>query len=322
MKLILGRTIVLGLLAVSIAACGGGSGGGSNSGPTAVKTLYVASGDSSSIEMFSETATGNASPQATISGSNTTLKLPIGVAVDSSGVIYVAGDEAVKVFAAGSSGNVAPTRTISGSNTLLAEPEGIAISSSGQVAVGAAGGTTVAIFNETSSGNVAPVSYFTASGMSNPRGVAFDSNGNLWVTSGNDNAVFEFSASSIAAASGGITPVNEISGTSTQIDYPLGIAVDSTGRIIVGNCYSNTITIFSSGASGNATPVAVISGSNTGLVNPFYMALSGDGNFSVGANSVRGPVVTYPCSTTGGNISPTYSLSSPEFNYPLSVAYH
>jgi len=76
----------------------------------------------------------NAAPTATISGSNTGLSYPQGIAVDStSGNIYVADESATSVFVypplASSTGvlNEAPVATISGPLTELGEPQFIAI---------------------------------------------------------------------------------------------------------------------------------------------------------------------------------------------------
>ena len=68
---------------------------------------------------------GNAAPIATISGGNTGLCYPVGIALDSSGNIYVADEDATSVFVypplGSSTGtlNEAPTATINGSNTGL-----------------------------------------------------------------------------------------------------------------------------------------------------------------------------------------------------------
>src|SRR5208282_5495 len=87
-------------------------------------------------------------PLATISGSNTGLNAPVGIAVDSSGKIYVADLQAasVTVYSAGSNGNVAPLATISGSNTGLSGPFGIAVDSSGKIYVADYGAASVFVY--------------------------------------------------------------------------------------------------------------------------------------------------------------------------------
>ena len=82
-----------------------------------------------SVFVYAALSNANAAPTATISGTNTGLTYPQGIAVDSSGKIYVADEGATSVFVypAGSNGNVAPTATITGGETGLDTPEGIAL---------------------------------------------------------------------------------------------------------------------------------------------------------------------------------------------------
>ena len=76
----------------------------------------------------------NEAPLATITGSNTGLNNPAGIAVDASGMIYVTNTYdrtfgSITVYAANPSGtlNEAPLATITGSNTGLYFPTGIAV---------------------------------------------------------------------------------------------------------------------------------------------------------------------------------------------------
>jgi len=89
----------------------------------------------------------NVTPSAIISGANTGLNSPAGIAVDSSNNLYVTNDgsvnggaDAVTVYAAASNGNIAPSRTISGGATKLDLPSGAKIDSSGNLYVVSSGG--------------------------------------------------------------------------------------------------------------------------------------------------------------------------------------
>jgi hypothetical protein len=76
------------------------------------------------VTVYGPGAAGNATPIATIAGSNTGLVQPLGVAVDANGWLYVA-DAAtgiISIFAPGATGNVAPVATIAGSHTGLKQP--------------------------------------------------------------------------------------------------------------------------------------------------------------------------------------------------------
>ncbi len=73
------------------------------------------------ITEYKAGAKRNVKPIDTISGGNTELDSPTGMAFDSSGRLYVANTsgDAVVAFAKGASGNATPVVTISGSNTGL-----------------------------------------------------------------------------------------------------------------------------------------------------------------------------------------------------------
>jgi hypothetical protein len=86
--------------------------------------LYVANNATAtapaSITVYAAGATGNAVPVRTIAGTSTLLTAPVGVALDSNKVLYVAdAADSILVFAAGANGNVAPKAVISGTNTTL-----------------------------------------------------------------------------------------------------------------------------------------------------------------------------------------------------------
>ena len=116
----------------------------------------------------SSTGTLDEAPISTIGGINTNLTDPQGIAVDSSGKIYVADDgneedegisPGVLVYAAGSNASAAPIATISGSNTGLGEAyssHGIALDSSGNIYVANFYTPSVFVYPAGSNGNVFP----------------------------------------------------------------------------------------------------------------------------------------------------------------------
>ena len=79
------------------------------------------------VLVFASGASGNATPVAVISGANTGLMDPSGVAVDTSGNIWVsdAAANAIYRFASTANGNVAPTATYSGALTTLSDPQSL-----------------------------------------------------------------------------------------------------------------------------------------------------------------------------------------------------
>ena len=122
-----------------------------------------------SILVFDSMAKGNVAPVATIAGSNTMIYYARGVAVDSTGNIYVAtlaqatgpmaatlgGTPSILVFASGATGNVAPTRVISGAATTMGEIGNLRVDSAGNIYVYSQ--TTILKFASGAAGNVAPM---------------------------------------------------------------------------------------------------------------------------------------------------------------------
>src|SRR5471032_2635482 len=95
--------------------------------------IYVSnSGGSGSVTAYALAANGDAAPLQTISGSNTGLSDPQGIAVSGTHKMYVPNHlvDSLTVFAKGAHGNVAPVKTISGSNTGLDRPNGVALDTS------------------------------------------------------------------------------------------------------------------------------------------------------------------------------------------------
>jgi NHL repeat-containing protein len=137
------------------------------------------------IDVFSSSQSGSVSPVRTISGSNTLLNQPGGIAVNSNGTIFVTNEagNSVEQFAAGATGNVAPTRVISGVGSLLSSPLGISIGPSGALYVANSNNQTVTVYG--ASGNT-PVRTITG-GNTNlfiPNGTATDVAGHLYVADG------------------------------------------------------------------------------------------------------------------------------------------
>ena len=96
--------------------------------------IYVSSAEQGSpagccVTVYAKGANGDVAPIRTISGSNTELDGPNGIAVDSDDNVYVSDflNNSVTEYAKNANGNAAPIRTISGSNTLLDEPAGLTV---------------------------------------------------------------------------------------------------------------------------------------------------------------------------------------------------
>jgi len=276
-------------------------------------TIYVANdGATPSITEYSVGASGNATPSATISGSLTGLTVPVGVAVDSSGTLYVANSTVgtITEYSAGANGNIAPIRTITG----LDVPYALAFDESGDLYVanqgtGSSDAGSVAEYAPGAHGAATPTATIAggSTGIDRPVGLAFDGTGTLYVNNYGSN-VTEYT-SGVSGA-----PVRTI--TSTDLDGGTFLmAVDAAGTSYIANPGgppANSIIEFPYLASGSVTPVVLGSGGATDLDFPRAVGLDASGNlyatntssdeiteYAPGANGLAAPISTIVGGGTG-----------------------
>ena len=100
-------------------------------------------------------------------------------------------------------------------------------------------------------------SVFASTGLSTPRGVAFDSAGNLYVANSGNNTIEKFTSAGIGSVF-----------ASAGLNNPWGLAFDSAGDLYAANALNNTISEFSS----SGTNVGVFADSADGLNGPAFLA--------------------------------------------------
>ena len=109
-----------------------------------------------------------------------------------------------------------------------------------------------------------------------------------------------------AGAKGDATPIQDVTGSYTGLDYPNGVAVDGIGNTYVlnregGTSKEGSVTVYGAGATGDVAPMASISGSATGLASPSAIALDPvNGNLYVG----DGDAVLFYAPGSNGNVAP------------------
>ena len=277
------RTDTLVLLATcccaGLTACssnGTTSTSSSSSSTTSATYVYTIDGNTSAISAFPAKSNGNASPAYT-------LNVPANfaaeaVATDSSGQLYVAGEDVnlapdVLVYAKGASGSATPVSTLLG-GTNFVDPQSVAVDSSGKIYVLDAGiggvslGVSISIYSPGATGTATPVRTITDTVDNALEGIdlAVDGSGNVYVSTVNVNSDASSIVEYASTANGSATPTRTI--TTTQFFY--GLAVDSSGNIVTDEDDLNTglngvIVKFGSTATGAATPTTTITGSSTGI---------------------------------------------------------
>jgi len=292
----------------------------------ASQRLYVANNANNSITIYAPGATGNATPTATIMGSNTGLASPTGIALDDAGNIYVANNNSnsITVFAPGANGDATPMATITGGATELALPSGIALDAAGNIYVANCGGNLppITVYPPGANGDVTPIATIMGSntGLRCPTGIAFDAAGNIYVANntGNPGTITVYAS----GAHGDATPTVTIAGGNTGLLRPVGIVLDAARGIYVTNSFNpGTITVYAPGANGNAAPTATIAGGNTGVLGPGGIGFDAAGNLSV-ANCIGNSITIYEPGAHG-NATPiaTITGSNTGLSCPAGIAF-
>jgi len=256
--------------------------------PTRAQELYVANASTASITVYDRTATGFVSPPPReLIGAATGLSGPRGIALDLiHGEMFVTNitNNSVTVYALTASGDTAPLRTIAGDATLLDFPIGIALDLANDEVIvsntsnpGTATNASITVFSRSADGNVAPLRTIAGSstGLNYAQMLALDPlAGEILVANAADRAsppgtpsVTVFSRT----ANGNVAPLRTLSGASTGLAGPIGLALDRTNdEVFVTNVSPGTptVTVYARMASGDTAPLRTLGGPSTGFNYP------------------------------------------------------
>jgi DNA-binding beta-propeller fold protein YncE len=129
-----------------------------------------------------------------------------------------------------------------------------------------------------------------------------------------------------ADASGDVAPKRTIAGPLTELDWPMGIALDNaTNEIAVASNGNDSILIYRRSDNGNVAPARVIRGPRTGIKSPMGVAIQGDELWV--ANFGEHSALVFP-RNAAGNVAPKRILrNAPKgtpttgIGNPYAVAY-
>ena len=264
-----------------LAACGSGGGGGGSSGgstttPLAMSRIFITGKSLALDHLFvsyanSNFTSGALSPDRTVTGINTKLNEPRGIAMDlANDRLYVANfyGNSILVFdnASQTSGDIGPAREIVGANTLLNNPISLFLDTAHDrlyVSNFSLQSQNVLVFDNVSqiTGDVAPsrvISGFVLYSYSLLSGIFVDTTRDiLYVVDFNGHAIYIFDGAQFL--SGTVTASRIIFGNQTKILAAHGVIVDSvTNQLILANYGGSpgSILIFdnASTTSGNVAP--------------------------------------------------------------------
>ena len=255
---------------------------------------------------YVSTTVGSTSGYADGTGSGAQFNEPGGIAIDSSGNIYIADTQnhrIRKVTPAGVVSTLAGTDTagyVDGTGTAaqFEEPRGIVVDSAGNLYV--ADSKNHSIRKITSAGIVTTFagtdtngfadSHGTAARFNQPSGLAIDSSDNLYVADTLNHRIREVTSVGVVSTIAGTGTLGYIddTGTAARFDHPYGLELDSNGHIYVADTESARIRkIIMPSRVVTTTAGSVPPGFHDGAANgskfnkPFDVAIDAAGNLYV-----------------------------------------
>ena len=213
----------------------------------------------------------------TLGSTDGKLNNPNGVAVDSTGNVYVADSNNNRIQKFNSSGVfITKWGTLGSTDGKFNNPRGVAVDSTGNVYVADSNNNRIQKFN--SSGVF--ITKWGTSGSTDgkfdyPKGVAVDSTGNVYVADVLNYRIQKFSSSGVF-----ITKWGTYGSGDGQFKDPKGVAIDSAGNVYVADTSNSRIQKFNS-SGGFITKWGTYGSGGGKFNNPNGLAVDGFGNVYV-----------------------------------------
>ncbi len=287
------------------------------------------------------------------------LNLPVGIAVDAAGNLYIAdsGNNRVRKVAGGIITTIAGNGTagFSGDNSgngatnaELNDPIGVAVDSSGNVYVAdylnnrirkIAGAVISTVAGNGGTGFTGDNGQASTAGVYEPRGVAVDSSGNVYIADSHNYRVRKVTVSTgvISTVAGSGTPGytgDNGSATLAELRYPVSVALDSTGNLYIADLGASVIrkvtggmisTLAGTGTAGFGGDTGPASSALLDQPNGITLDAAGDLYIADYLNDrireiAGGLINTVAGDSIGGSLGDSGSALIAELNDPVGVA--
>ena len=286
-------------------------------------------------------------------GTAASFSAPMGIAVDSSGNIYVADytDDLIRKITTGGqvttfAGQAGVQGSVDGIGTaaVFYEPTGVAVDSSGYVYVADWLNSTIRKITPggavtTLAGQAFPAPLGAANGtgtaasFSRPYGVAVDNNGNVYVADTGNGLIREITPGGVVSTYAGGGPCCDVNGTGTAASFtmPFAITADTLGNVYVSDAADNLIrkitpggvvsTLAGTGQRGSADG----NGSTATFYQPEGIAVDTCGNVYVADstnNMIREITPGGQVTTLAGTVSPGFANgrgTAALFDWPVGI---
>lgn len=205
--------------------------------------------------------------------------------------------------------NLAPTKTIIGASSELQWVGDIGVGPDGTVTGSSAYWGALFAYAPTAGTDATWARKISGgkTGLSEPSGVAVDSQGRVWTSM---NGMTPYSIGLFAAtANGNAAPLKTIGGGNTGLTQAGGIAVGPNGDVYVVNHPTDSVLVFDSQAGGNAEPKRIIGGVSTQITDASDIEVDSAGTLYV-AEPTFGMVLAF-APGANGNVSPARIISGP-----------
>lgn len=149
-----------------------------------------------------------------------------------------------------------------------------------------------------------------STGLHEPAGLAYDADGQLYVSNVSDESITVYAPRAVGDAA----PVATIAGPSTGLGDPHDLFVDRSGRLYVCNNDPAAILVFAPGADGDVAPARVITGDSTRLTGPNGISVTREGRVVVAdlaRRLGRRPAIQVYGAHAQGDAAPIRQLKGP-----------